>query len=81
MFQLIVAAAGGSVVGAWVMAEVIRRSLTNSRTMAVFNHELGVAFKTGFLTAAEILTMEGHEEIAGKLRHTAAAIKLTNNNN
>ena len=71
----------GFVFGNWLRGSLTRRWINGRHFQAEVEKQLHVAFRAGFLTAADILTMEGHEDLAGKLRHAASAVKAANDNN
>lgn len=80
IIEFLGAAALGSLFGGWLMAWVIKRGMQSDAFADVFATELRKAFRAGFLTAADLVTIEGEEELAGKLRHAAAAAAANDNN-
>lgn len=73
-------ALGGYLIGGWLTNLVWRRRLTGGVLEEVIREQMQVAFKAGFLTAADIVTVAGQEELAGKLRHTAEMATAANDN-
>lgn len=80
MFELLIAAGAGSIFGSWATAWIVRRSMSGGALLRMFKDELDNAFRMGFLTAADCVTLRGHEELAGELRRTAAQVRASNDN-
>lgn len=81
MLELLAAGAAGFWVGGWLMVKITRRSLDRGVLGQLYREQINESFRTGFLTAADCVTLCGHEELAGHLRRAAAAVAAANDNN
>lgn len=62
------------------MGSLASRGLRSDEVTAFIEMQLQIAFRAGFMTAADMVTMSGHEELAGKLRRTADEARADNDN-
>lgn len=78
VLALLAAASAGSIFGCIVMGALVRSKVASDEFANCVYEQLQLAFRAGFMTAADIVTMEGQEELAGKLRRTAETVRLAN---
>lgn len=72
--ELLIAGAAGFVIGNVVSRAVYIRFLNGAAFQNVIRGELSTAFKHGMLAAADFVTMEGEERLAGMVRESAEII-------
>lgn len=82
--ELLVVGGGGALIGHLWTKRMFHRHLDGPIFQREVRKQLDIAFRSGMLVVADILTMEGQEEAAGKIRMAAreleVAVEPANNN-
>jgi hypothetical protein len=77
LLDLFIAGTAGFTVGVIVSRIFYVNFLNSPQYRAVIREELRAAFKHGMLAAADFVTMEGEEGLAGMVRQSAEIIATT----
>lgn len=64
---------GGLAAGFAIMNALMKRWLKSHSFEQLVKSEVSKAFDAGYLAAAECVSLAGHGELAGRLRHTVQA--------